>query len=482
MNPLQARSRSRVAQAPRCARLVQAACCALLAGVSGCAGKGPEPSQAPGHCAVQLTEQAPELAQATPWRAPESRIGLELTADVALLQQQLERQVPRRLAQVRGQDVGAAGELSYRVDRGAFHVALDGDKLRVTTPVTAVAEVCKRLGPMCVTYGGCQPQLIADVQVPLVANTDYSLAEAEVKVGVTRGCVVLGVDQTGHVARAAREQQARVKRELDSARPDVRAAVSAGWRFLHTPVSLDSQLCLRVAPSAIAQARPRLSEQAGRSSLSTAFAVMGTVTVEQPCSDPHHAGPIAPLPPLEVVKELPRGIDLQVPLQLDWSAVQAELSRGLTGQVLRGDAGESQIAKLEITPTVNHGAPRAAVAVTLTGAVCGRAWLLADFKADEGGESVALARLTSLGEAPPGLNLAALATSLSQRGQVSVPLDLSAGANTLTSLVRRLTQDLPEEVRLDLALEPARVTQVVPAAEGLMIVVGVRGRGSLVAE
>ncbi|MBX3183083.1 MAG: DUF4403 family protein [Polyangiaceae bacterium] len=475
-------SRPRVARVVRFTRLAQAACFALLAGVSGCAGKGAEPTGAPGQCAVQLTEEAPELAAATPWRAPESRIGLELTADVALLRHQLERQVPRRLAQVKGQDVGAAGELSYRVDRGAFHVALDGDKLRVTTPVTAVAEVCKRLGPLCVTYGGCQPQLMADVQVPLVANTDYSLGEAEVKVGVTRGCVVLGVDQTGHVARAAREQQARVRRELDAARPDVRAAVSTGWRFLHTPVSLDSQICLRVAPSAIAQARPRLTELAGRSSLSTAFAVSGTVTVEQPCSDPHHAGPIAPLPPLQVVKDLPRGIDLQVPLRLDWSAVQAELSRGLTGQVLKGEAGDSQIAKLEVTPTASDGAPRAAVAVTLTGAVCGRAWFLAELAANPGGESVSLARLESLGEVPPGLDAAALATSLSQHGQVSVPLDLSAGASTLTSLVRRLTQDLPEEVRVDLQLDPARVTRVVPAAEGLMIVVGVRGQGSLVAE
>ncbi|MCA9645446.1 MAG: DUF4403 family protein, partial [Myxococcales bacterium] len=377
---------------------------------------------------------APKLEAPIAWEAPESRITAELELGTALLGRELEKQVPRRLADVRGQSIGAAGELTYRVERSGFALGLQGERLVVSTPVTANVEVCKSLGPICVTYGSCQPQMRADVSLPLVVDGQYRLGPSNVKVNVARGCVLqpIGLDQSSQVYKAARQQEAKVKSRIDGSLPKIRDDVAQVWRLLHMPVSIDNTLCLRIEPTGVAQQKPKLKNDNGQQLLSTRLAVMGKVKVEDPCTDPHKASPETPLPAPELKDELPQDVDLEVPLFIDWSSVSAQLSRGLTTAPVKSDAGSVSIAKVEARPTSVGRKSRVALELTLSGVACGSSWFLAEVKEDAQRKVLVLSGVQALnpGVLPAALEQA-LASALSGRASIDLPVDLSAAPETL---------------------------------------------------
>src|SRR5690606_17943154 len=158
------------------------------------------------------------------WSPPQSHITAEFELSTKRLARELEKQVPRRLASASGKDVGVAGEVSYRVERSGLGFDVQLDRLAVTTPIRVEVEVCQRIGPMCLMYGTCQPRLRARVALPLVVDSHYRIGPSRVAVEVQRGCVLqpIGVDQSEHIHRAAREQRALVKRRIDGALPDIR--------------------------------------------------------------------------------------------------------------------------------------------------------------------------------------------------------------------------------------------------------------------
>ncbi|MGE3674052.1 MAG: DUF4403 family protein [Polyangiaceae bacterium] len=453
-----------------------------LIGGSACSPKATEAAPGSGECSLTLGTAPPKLEPPVVWTVPESRISAELELSTALLGRELEKQVPRRLADVRGQDIGAAGELTYRVERSGFAVGLQGERLVVSTPVTADVQVCKSLGPICVTYGSCQPKLRADVSLPLVVDSQYRLGPSSAKVNVERGCILqpIGLDQSSHVYKAARQQEAKVKSRIDGSLPRIRDDVAQVWRLLHMPVSIDNTLCLRIEPTGVAQQKPKLKNDNGQQLLSTRLAVSGKVKVEDPCIDPHKASPEKPLPAPDLKDELPKDVDLEVPLFIDWSSVSAQLSRGLTTQPVKSDAGNVSIAKVEARPTSAAGKSRVALELTLSGVACGSAWFLAEVKEDAQRKVLVLADVKALspGVLPAALEQA-LAAALAGRASIDLPVDLSAAPDTLEGLVKRLTTDLPPPIQLDLKVQEAQVRVVMAQNEGLVPVVSVGGHAKL---
>lgn len=462
---------------------VRALCAALASTVCGCSPKATETAPSSGECSVSLATGAPKLEPPIAWKAPESRITAELELSTALLGRELEKQVPRRLAYVKGQSVGAAGELTYRVERSGFAVGLQGERLVVSTPVLADVEICKSLGPICVTYGTCQPKLRADVSLPLVVDSQYRLGPSSAKVNVERGCVLqpIGLDQSSHVYKAARSQEAKVKARIDGALPNIRGDVAQVWQLLHMPVSIDNSLCLRIEPTGIAQQKPKLKGDAkGQKLLTTRLAVRGRVKVEDPCVDPHRASPETPLPAPAVEEELPKDVDLEVPLFIDWSSVSAQLSRSLSSQPVNSPAGSVTIAKVEARPSSVEGKSRVALGLTLAGVACGDSWFLAEMEQEPRRKVLVPTHVRALtpGALPSELEQALIA-ALSARSSVDLPVDLSAAPGTLEGLVKRLTTDLPPQIQLDLAVEEAQVSEVVAQDQGLVPVVSVGGHAKL---
>ena len=142
---------------------------------------GPRPGSAAPHeaiCDERLPVAATELLPAPPNEAPTSQISVELIAQPKAVARAIERQVPAILADVRRQPVGAPGEASYRVRRGPLGVALQADRLFVTTSVVADIEVCKPFGGLCIRYGTCNPELAAAVSIPAALGRDYSVGRS----------------------------------------------------------------------------------------------------------------------------------------------------------------------------------------------------------------------------------------------------------------------------------------------------------------
>src|SRR5688572_19661995 len=151
---------------------------ALAGGVLAALGLscGPRPGSAGPHeaiCDERLPPVTAELPPAPATEAPSSQIAVAVIARPKAVAREIERQVPAILADVRRQPVGAPGEASYRVRRGPFGVALERDRLFVTTAVVADIEVCKPFGVLCIRYGTCSPQLAAAVSIPAALGRDY---------------------------------------------------------------------------------------------------------------------------------------------------------------------------------------------------------------------------------------------------------------------------------------------------------------------
>lgn len=452
----------------------------------GCSsgGAASDPGRPAAECELELGTAVPTLAAPISWSHPQSHITAELELSTKLLARELEKQVPRRLASESGKDVGVAGEVSYRVERDGFRFDVLLDRLEVITPIRVEVEVCKRLGPMCLLYGTCQPRLRARVGLPLVVDSRYRIGPSRVAVEVQRGCVLqpIGVDQSAHIHRAAREQRELVKRRIDAALPDIHGDVESVWRILHTPVSIDNSLCLRIRPTGVIQQKPKLSKPGadGSRTISTRISVTGEVRVEDPCQP--DATPIAALPAPTATAEVAPDVALEVPLFLEWSDVAAQFNRALAGQRVPTERGEVQIAKVEVKPSSQQGRSKVALGLTLSGVACGQVWFLADVDTDMQRKVLVLRTITPLtgsGVALPGETSRRLATLVEQRATLDLPVDLSAAPSTLEGLVRRLTQDLPPEVKLDLKVEPAKVSQIVALERALVPVVSLGGHAGL---
>jgi hypothetical protein len=237
----------------------------------------------------------------------ESRLAVDFSLTTARLRRKLAARIPVLLAQESGRPIGAAGRVSYAARRSGFSFSLDQGRLAVTTDVSTQVRVCKPLGPFCPVYGTCQPSFRARASIPLVLGPDFELGKSRAVVQLTRSCVIAIYDATTELRRIARQQSQQVKQQVDSALPSLRPHAEQLWQALHQPLRLESGRCLRITPHQLTQSRPRLGD--GR--LSIRVELSAQLALDNACDDPEEQGEPPPLPPLEVVDDLPAGAALR---------------------------------------------------------------------------------------------------------------------------------------------------------------------------
>ena len=432
-------------------------CLFALAALSlACERKTPAEPAAGGACSVRLPAETPALAGATAAELPKSHITVGVEVAVERLRRELSKQVPTTLAAERGRNVGAAGEVTYTVRRGAFDVRLAGDRLQVSTPVSVDVEVCKPLGPFCPTYGRCQPRLQTTASVPVVVGEDYEVGKSRVSIALTKPCVIAGMDVSPEIRKLAGQQAGGVERRINGALPELRPLVETGWKQLFVPVALGASTCLRIAPERIAQGKPGLEN----GTLASRLGVVGALRVDQPC-DLKAADPPTPLPPLGVDDALADDVALEVPVRLDWSEVSAELSRSLGKQATAAPAG-SEIA----------------LALTLDGATCGQVTLLAKPEWDDTRARLRLASVRIAPGQPKRAELlaeAGIERLVAERAAIALPIDVSGAPTALEGLVERLAKDRPDGMEVAVDIQPAKLDRVLVATDGLVPVASFRG-------
>ncbi|MEM1033084.1 MAG: DUF4403 family protein [Myxococcota bacterium] len=319
---------------------------------------GDDERPAPARCGTTVVATSLPETPAPPFVAPRSTLVVVAQAPVDGLVRLADARLPRTLDAATRRPVGAAGELSYRVTRGRPSVRIREEELIVDVPISAAVEICKPLGPLCPTYGRCQPQLSSRTVLNLRPGADWILPPPSLAVTVGSGCTVAGIDATARVVEAAATGKRRAQAEVNAALKQLPSLVDRGVAWLSRPRQLGASAgCWRLRPTEVNLRLPTTTE----GTLTVGATLAGTVGPAA-CDDQEIA---VPRPPLALRED--QGPDEGA---LRWARVLpfVDLKRQLDAADVDGVATVHAVRP--------HGM-KVAMDVTFDGATCGRTWIVA---------------------------------------------------------------------------------------------------------
>lgn len=421
---------------------------------------------APLHCDARGTVE-PRWESPPPIPSSPYSLSLEVTATAAWVKGQIAPRVPTLLAQGE-RDVGAPGRVTYRVQRGGFELGLNGERLVVTTPISADVSVCKPLGPFCPVYGRCHPQLVSRATVPLLLGPQYQIGESTVAASVVQGCSIVGFDVTNELASQANDEAANVKRQIDAQRPELMPGLEQAFELLSQPIAVDARSCLRVTVAQVGQRRPQFVN----GTLSTGLTAQGTLSWERPCLSAKEAT-IKVSPPL-LHEEVP-GIEdshLGLPIRVAWSEVGPELA-----QALSQEQGAPKIPQITVVGALLDGTPRAVVQIRAEGA-CSDLRLVTEPWYSASDNAVHFRPLRAVDGAASGLSegqIAAISKRLEDQGRWVLPVHPEHAKQMALAMFSQLGQSQLPGLNLDVGLVPMP-GRVFLDGTGLVALVGLEGR------
>lgn len=239
-------------------------------------------------CAHNLSPRALQPASSgTLQPFPDSLIVVNAEFPLKKISSALEARAPKRVAEEKDHDIGMAGRLQYTVDRGKFSVAVDGDAIVVSLPLSAQVEACAK--GRC--YASCAPEAKATAKIPMKLGGDERLHVSEVKLDVTKGCSLragfLNIDVTPTLRSELDKRRPQVMQAIDRELPDPRPQLNRVWAELEKPRPVPLGGCLVLSPESIVvgpasgtstharvrlgvHARPELRAECGEASLKKA--------------------------------------------------------------------------------------------------------------------------------------------------------------------------------------------------------------------
>lgn len=246
-------------------------------------------------CKTAIAARPPPSGPGSPAPPPptSSRMIAHVDMPLATIAAELEKNVPRRVADERGIDIGVAGSMNVFADRGAIRASVDGENLVVRTEVRVHAEACAK--GRC--YTSCDPIANATAAVPLRLTPDYRFAPSRVSVALVRGCQIrilggfVSVDITGTIEKLMAGELRVIERQIDARIPQPRPQVERLWKELNAPHPLPLGACAVVNPRGIVQGPMR----GAPGSVRMRFALDALPELRTQCGDPP---PALPLPKL----------------------------------------------------------------------------------------------------------------------------------------------------------------------------------------
>jgi hypothetical protein len=450
----------------------------MLVGVFGCAsagaGAGAQGVDAAGNeCGVQLEPrqagpERPPVIQPTR-TAPVSQIVVHAQVPLAPLRQQLEKQIPTRLAEGRV-GIGPGGKVRYWAERGGITLSVTRSALVIETPVRAHAEACR--GDDC--YASCEPLALARAEVPLMLDADYRFLPSSVTLRFTRGCKVralagfLTIDVTPTLEAELAPELAKAAREIDRQLPDVKREVEKAWAELDAPRSLPVLGCLVLEPSGVVQGP--LSPSSER--LRVRFALLATPELRSACPQ---ASMTKPLPPLQSDPALPEEGALQLGMvtPLDDIARAFETAAPFV-------ASEKRLRVSNATATAQGRDLH--VELALAGDVCGNVALEASPDFAGAGQFIGLshAKVAPADQQrleQADLDSSAFAVALQSRPRLAPLLSVAGFRESVPALAASLSQR-----GVKLSAQVSSTGAAGATARGAELVAWLRARGSLALE
>lgn len=252
-----------------------------------------------------------------------SRIVAHVDMKLAPIAAELEKSVPRRVAEERGRDIGVAGSMNAVVDRGPFSASVEGENLLVRTELRAHAEACAK--GRC--YASCDPIAIATAAIPMRLTPDYRFAPSRVTVAFTRGCQIraLGgfvtIDVTQNIQGFLADELRGIERQIDARVPQPKPQVERMWKELNTPRELPLGACAVVNPRGLVQG----PMQGAPGSVRMRFALDALPELRTRCGDPP---PALPLPRLAHDPRMAEEDDLVAAFVWPLTKVASQISGG----------------------------------------------------------------------------------------------------------------------------------------------------------
>lgn len=361
------------------------ACIGLALGLSACRSQGSSPRPpSPSSACQAITDDEWNAPPPTPSPPPASHVSVWAFATETWLNEQLDRQQPRRLAREAGRSIGAPGRASYEVTRGRLRLEQRGSQILLSMPVSADISVCKPFGSACLRYGKCEPRFRVEASLDASMSENYDWSPPQLSLRTERKCVI-GMDVTPRLRNEAERELQAVHRRLVASWPDPLTWAQRGMTAVSQPASLGNGSCVRWVSPALRQRSMLVSEVLEKApgtghmettrQLSWGAELSGQLLPDDACaSEPSHARETreAELPPLETVPNLPRASLLFLPERLDLNALHTEAAAQLPTN------GTVSIRTLR---TYEGGL---AALLQLTGSFCGKLWVQGPLTAETG--------------------------------------------------------------------------------------------------
>ena len=400
-------------------------------------------------------EDPPVLAKAEARELPTSQ--LVFTGDVAEAQvlTAISAQVPATLAHEKDRPIGAPGRVTYTVTRGTIDSSLRDGAFHVTTLANASIEVCKPLGPFCVTYGRCQPVLATTVSLPLALNDDYGYKPVTTTLRAERGCQIAGFDVTPRLTSLARSNLDTIQKRIERSLPPIRPWAERLWELTRNPLFLDAKHCLRVTPKRFVQAPAKATPTGYELGVGVDLNVELTTDCERRESPP--------LEPLATEANLAKQPALRLAQLVDTESATRQLSESV-----RGAFGDGEQIHSVVVHTAKIGKEnRVVLEAKLNGRTCGNTWLTASLKPAAGG-ALGLTDVASLGDLSQDLR--GLPGKLEERGRVTAEFPFADVALRLNQLLESAAALGDERLALTAAVGPPKLIAPNITHEGIVVI------------
>ena len=318
-----------------------------------------------------------------------SSVAVELAVELADLERALERELPRRLWEIRRKDMTCVP--SKRIDlklfnvksptikcdvdgeatRGKVRVSGQGRDLIVTLPVRAAVRARDIAGMLKGETGTGAAEVQIRLQLDLAANWRLGgKAKLDYRWSQPPGIDFLGrrITFTSDADRELAPVRAQIEKALVAqlARVPVRAAAERGWRTAHTVLELNRvnpQVWARVTPQRFRYGGYRIK---GRQLL---IALGLDAMVEAKVGKRPDPPALTALPPLAPLSETPGLAVLHLPVVADYDVLEPEIDKALAKRggrpFLLGEYG-SVTAKFGRVEAYGTGRGRIAVGVPFT--------------------------------------------------------------------------------------------------------------------
>jgi hypothetical protein len=468
----------RTSHSPPCAVVVGALITfgsGLFCGCAGTAARSDTRVDVPRTCATTLLRDASPLeplAPATDTSARPSKIVVEAEIPFSRIARELEANVPRRVADERGRDIGLAGSLDTTVDRGPFVVSVSpsGDALVVKTTLHAQARACTSQRGC---YASCSPEAVATTTVPLALSEGFAIAKPHLMVTLVRGCRIsalgglLQVDITPTIVAELGPHVRRVEQEMARRLPDLRPELAVRWAMLAKPRELPLGAgCVTLHPSGVTQGPSRGTADAVR----LRFSLTASPELRPRCDEP---APLfrSLLPALAHDPAMPEEDELDVRVRLP-------LSTFATATSVPRPMALGSVRSIPKAATVRADGTGIALDLTLMGEVCGdvRSHATIAWKDDAhalGYASTGFSKGARARLEQAGVPADALVNALETNVRVSPKLTPDSLKSALPLLISALSAP---DIELSATVSSSRPGNVRPDAEDILASMRVTGK------